>query len=133
MKRRRYLLPQDLAVAEPLHYTFRRGWPWLLALLLPPLAAYVWRGRHLGEWGWSLIGILVAFAAALKIWHGLLTRSTEGRRRIHDRHSHPVRYWMTIVTLTALYLFSLVALICAPVARLNIKSAPPGGTATPGR
>ena len=118
MKRRRYILPNEHPLSGASDtLIFRTSWPFLTLFLLPPLAAYLWRGFSKGEWGWSVIGLLVSAGFGSILWRGLLSHTTDCNGATCQRRDQPVRYWLTMSLWTASYLASIAFLIFAPVSK----------------
>jgi hypothetical protein len=99
----RYTLPNERPVLVGGRTLFRTGWPLLVVLGLPPMVGYFWQGVRYGNWGWSLVGVIVALGFATLFAFGLLARTTECNRSVFSRVGQPVRYWFTLTVWLAAY------------------------------
>jgi hypothetical protein len=118
MKRRRYILPNQYPLAGASDTVIlRTAWPLLTLFLLPPLAAWLWRGWSRGEWGWSVIGLLVSAGFGSILWRGLLSHTVDCNSAHYQRREQPVRYWLVMALWTAAYAASIAFLVFAPVTK----------------
>ena len=113
MKNKRYNLPGELPVSTGWRPLLRTGWPLLVFLALPPVLAYLWHGFTLGNWGGSLVGLVIAVGFAVIFWHGVLTRATECNSKVYHRARQPLQYCLTLVAWLAAYALGIASLLWA--------------------
>jgi hypothetical protein len=107
-----YLLPNEYLGSVTAHpvisEALRRSRPALVAVWGIPLAAYLWRGIHVGDWGWSLIGVAISAGVGYSLWHDLVTGYTRSNQGEFLRAARPFGYWLSILFLVLIY-FAVVA------------------------
>ncbi|BCU77380.1 hypothetical protein [Luteolibacter sp. LG18] len=107
MRRGRYSLPDERPDTQSsFGQLLQRHWPWLVALELPPVAAFLWRGLSSHEWGVAAPAWLGA-GAGFGFWHVWLRRTIDTNHGTYTRHATPLRYWFNMSHFALFYLFTI--------------------------
>jgi len=112
-----FLLPSEYLGSITTHpdtaRALHRARPALFIVWAIPVAAYVWRGVRVGDWGWSLIGVAISAGFGFMLWQAIATGYTRNNHGEFLRAVRPLGYWLSVVFLILGYVMGLAGLFLA--------------------
>ncbi|MES2568883.1 MAG: hypothetical protein V4710_02375 [Verrucomicrobiota bacterium] len=77
------------------------------------MAAYIWRGLHMGDWGWSLGGVAISAAFGWAFWQAIASGYVRTNHGEFLRADRPIGYWLSVAFIALGYTMGVAGILLA--------------------